>query len=87
MLLDPRFARLGRYFAAAESLWFGEIIELLKINRQEIGLNKRIKTRVLGQLTLMVGGFVNPQVRLIYPFLNKPISVKMDPKLTIALED
>jgi hypothetical protein len=60
MLLDPRFSKHGRYLTAAESLWFGEIIELLKNNRQEIGLNKRIKTRVLGQLTLMVGALVNP---------------------------
>jgi hypothetical protein len=48
MLLDPRFAKHGRYFTAAESMWFSEIIELLKNNRKEIGLNKRIKTRVLG---------------------------------------
>jgi bifunctional ADP-heptose synthase (sugar kinase/adenylyltransferase) len=30
MLLDPRFSKHGRYLTAAESLWFGEIIELLK---------------------------------------------------------
>ena len=86
-LTDPNFAKHGRYFAASQSLWFSEIIELLKNNRREIGLNKRIKTRVLGKLTLMVGGMVNPQIKLIYPFLNKPILLKMNQKLITALEE
>jgi len=47
-LVDSSFSKHGRYFAASQSLWFSEIIELLKNNRQEIGLKKRIKTRVLG---------------------------------------
>ena len=85
-MLDQKFARHGRYLTSAESLWFGDVIELLKNNRKEIGQKKRIKTRLLGQLTLMVGALVNPEVRLIYPFLNKAISLKMDPKLVTALE-
>lgn len=48
MIMHKQFSKHGRYLVGTESLWFSEIIKFLKENRVEIGVNKRIKTRVLG---------------------------------------
>jgi nucleoside-diphosphate-sugar epimerase len=81
MLTDKRFNKNGRFLLSTQSLWFSEIIELLKKNRRETG-SKRIKTRVLGQIPLNIAAiFINPEVRQILPFVNKKIYIETDPRL------
>jgi hypothetical protein len=63
MINDKRFDRNGRYLLSTQSLWFSEIIDLLKKNRRETG-SKRIKTRVLGQIAINIAALlINPEVR------------------------
>jgi hypothetical protein len=63
MITDRRFDKNGRFLLATQSLWFSEIIKLLKQNQREIGC-KRIKTRVLGQIALNIAALlINPEVR------------------------
>ena len=73
MISSPTFNKHGRYLIGSESMWFKEIIEILKKNQ-----NKRITTRVLGPYTIFLFGLISPQLRMIYPFLNQKMSIEMD---------
>ena len=74
-LYHPQFKTNGRYLTALESKWFSQIIDLLKKERLNFGQDKRIKTKVLPQWILMVGGLVNPRVKQIYPFLHQNLDI------------
>jgi|LauGreDrversion4_2_1035121.scaffolds.fasta_scaffold110852_1 hypothetical protein len=50
MITDKKFDSNGRHFLAERSMWFSEIIELLKDNNKAMNNKKRIRTRVLGKM-------------------------------------
>ena len=60
MAFHPSFNSHGRFLLSTQSMWFSEIIGLLKAKRTEIGLKKQIKTRVLGMPTMLLGALINP---------------------------
>ena len=47
----------GRYMISTQSIWFSDIINLLKKNHKELGL-PRIKTRVIGPLGINFAALV-----------------------------
>jgi hypothetical protein len=69
--LDSLREANGRYLVASESLWFSEIIKALKDDEKALGV--KIKTKILGNLSLAVGRLINPEIKHILPFINQPV--------------
>ena len=85
MITDPRFSSNGRYFLSERSLWFSQIIEILKDNNLLMGGKKRISTKVLGRVQLNLAAlFINPVIRDILPFVGHDLKLEMSPKLLQA---
>ncbi len=61
----------GRYLISNESLWFSQILDTLAEDQKNLGV--KIKTKILGNLTLKIGKFINPEISHIMPFLNQPL--------------
>ena len=74
MLLDTVRGMNGRYLVATESLWFSEILKTLKTHP-----DFKVKTRILGPLTLMAGKLINPEIANIMPFVNTPVQLDASP--------
>jgi len=74
MLLDSLRSMNGRYLVASESLWFSEILKTLKSEP-----SFKVKTRILGPLTLAVGKLINPEIANIMPFVHTPIQLEAAP--------
>jgi hypothetical protein len=82
MITDSRFSSNGRYFLAERSLWFSQIIDILKDNNLRMGGKKRISTKVLGRIQLNLAAiFINPVIRDILPFVGHDLKLEMNPKL------
>ncbi|TNV77344.1 hypothetical protein FGO68_gene2646 [Halteria grandinella] len=63
----------GRYLVSSESLWFSEILKVLKEDQKAMGL--KIKTRIIGNIILGLGKLVNPEIKKLDPFLNQAIKL------------
>ena len=73
MTLDSLRGKSGRYLVASSSLWFSEVIATLR--EEEKALGKRIRTKIMGPLTLKLANLVNPETRALRPFVNQRIVV------------
>ena len=67
ILLDSVKSMNGRYLISNESLWFSEILKTLKDEEKQLGV--KVKTKILGNFTLMVGRLVNPEISHIIPYI------------------
>ena len=70
---------------ATQSLWFSEIIQVLRARRAELGLG-RIKTRKIGRVGIYFAALViNSSLRELLPFVNQQLEIQTSAELAQAM--
>ena len=75
--------RNDRFLINSESIWYKDLVQILKDNKEKIGYSKEIQSREIGYMTLKLGSFVYSDLKGIIPFLNKEIDIQSSKELTI----
>lgn len=73
IMMPSQTNKNGRYLLSTESLWFSEIINCLKDEEKKLGA--KIKTKVLGNFTLSIAKWINPEIKHILPFVNQELRI------------
>ena len=67
--------RNDRFLIAKESVWYKDIIQILKDNQDKIGYQNKLKNREIGYFTLKIGSLFYPDLKYLLAFLNKKIEI------------
>ena len=73
-IMSDKFKNVNaRFLVAAKSLWFKDIIRVLKEDEKIHG--KKIKTKILGRFTMTLGSVINPQLKNLLPFVDHELLI------------